>query len=102
MANHQKADASFTEQPTSAQPDSQFSAVDYGLFGVMLMSSALIGVYFGFFSKKKQNNTLEYLLGGKKLKFFPIAASLIATNINGEIYGCNISISDGITALSGA
>lgn len=45
--------------------------------------SALIGIYFGFISKKKQNNTTEYLLGGKKMNFFPIAASLIASHISG-------------------
>lgn len=45
--------------------------------------TALIGVYFGFISKKKQNNTKEYLLGGKKMNFFPIAASLIASHVSG-------------------
>lgn len=60
-----------------------FTAFDYGLFGIMLMLSAAIGIYFGFFAKQKQNTTTEYLLGGKKMKFFPIAASLIASHVNG-------------------
>lgn len=60
-----------------------FTAFDYGLFGIMLLLSAAIGVYFGFFAKRKQNNTMEYLLGGKDMKFFPIAASLIASHVNG-------------------
>lgn len=60
-----------------------FTSFDYGLFGVMLLLSAVIGIYFGFFAKRKQNNTTEYLLGGKKMTFFPIAASLIASHING-------------------
>lgn len=60
-----------------------FTPLDYGLFGMMLLLSAVIGVYFGFFAKRKQNTTQEYLLGGKKMKFFPIAASLIASHING-------------------
>jgi Sodium:solute symporter family len=60
-----------------------FTPFDYGLFGVMLLLSAAIGIYFGFFAKRKQNNTTEYLLGGKKMTFFPIAASLIASHING-------------------
>lgn len=60
-----------------------FTAFDYGLFGLMLLLSAAIGIYFGFFAKRKQNTTTEYLLGGKKMKFFPIAASLIASHING-------------------
>jgi solute carrier family 5 (sodium-coupled monocarboxylate transporter), member 8/12 len=44
---------------------------------------ALIGIYFGFISKTKQNNTKEYLLGGKSMNFFPIATSLIASHISG-------------------
>lgn len=60
-----------------------FTSFDYALFGVMLLVSAAIGIYFGFFAKRKQDNTTEYLLGGKKMKFFPIAASLIASHING-------------------
>ena len=59
-----------------------FTAIDYGVFVVMLLLSALIGVYFGFISKKKQNNTSEYLLGSKKMGFFPVAASLIASHIS--------------------
>jgi len=43
----------------------------------------LIGIYFGFISKKKQNNTKEYLLGGKQMNFAPIAASLIASHVSG-------------------
>ena len=61
-----------------------FTSFDYGLFCLMLLLSAAIGIYFGFFAKKKQDNTMEYLLGGKNMKFFPIAASLIASHINGK------------------
>lgn len=60
-----------------------FTTIDYALFVLMLLLSAAIGIYFGFFAKRKQNTTQEYLLGGKKMKFFPIAASLIASHING-------------------
>lgn len=60
-----------------------FTSFDYGLFGLMLLLSAAIGIYFGFFAKRKQNTTTEYLLGGKKMNFFPIAASLIASHVNG-------------------
>ncbi|XP_070495051.1 sodium-coupled monocarboxylate transporter 1-like [Chironomus tepperi] len=59
-----------------------FTVIDYGVFVAMLLLSALIGVYFGFISKKKQNNTSEYLLGSKKMGFFPVAASLIASHIS--------------------
>lgn len=56
-----------------------FSVVDYVIFISMLLLSALIGVYFGFLSKVKQDNTKEYLLGGKTMNKFPVSASLIAT-----------------------
>lgn len=67
-------------------PDLKFSAVNYSVFGLMLLLSAMIGIYFGFFAKKKQDNTVEYLLGGKKMNFFPIAASLIASHISGATF----------------
>jgi solute carrier family 5 (sodium-coupled monocarboxylate transporter), member 8/12 len=63
-----------------------FSAINYAVFGSMLGLSALIGIYFGFFAKKKQDNTTEYLLGGKQMNFFPIAASLIASHISGATF----------------
>lgn len=54
-----------------------FSWYDYSLFGFMLALSALIGIYFGCF-EKKQSTAKEYLLGGRQMKVFPIAVSLIA------------------------
>lgn len=54
-----------------------FGWTDYTLFGGLLAVSVLIGVYFGFFSTK-QDNTTEYLLGGKTMSFVPISMSLIA------------------------
>lgn len=53
-----------------------FGWTDYMLFVSLLGVSIIIGVYFGFF--KKQDNTTEYLLGGKTMSFFPISMSLIA------------------------
>lgn len=57
----------------------RFTAFDYGIFVLLLAISVLIGFYFGFVSKIKQNNVEEYLLGGKSMPKFPVAASLIAT-----------------------
>lgn len=54
-----------------------FGATDYGVFAIMLLVSASIGVYFGYFDKKEQT-TEEYLLGGRQMKTIPIAISLIA------------------------
>uniref|UniRef100_A0A182JH69 Sodium/solute symporter n=1 Tax=Anopheles atroparvus TaxID=41427 RepID=A0A182JH69_ANOAO len=59
-----------------------FSVVDYVIFCSMLGLSALIGVYYGFFAKQKQNNTAEYLLGSKQMKVFPVAMSMTATHIS--------------------
>lgn len=55
-----------------------FDALDYVVFGAMLFVSAMIGVYFAFFAKQKQNTTQEYLMGGKTMGIFPISMSLIA------------------------
>lgn len=54
-----------------------FGIADYVVFVLLLCVSAGIGVYFGFFAKSK-NTTDEYLMGGKKMKSFPIAISLVA------------------------
>ena len=58
-----------------------FDAVDYSVFGLMLLLSSLIGIYFAFFAKQKQNTTSEYLMGSKKMGVFPISMSLIARHV---------------------
>ncbi|CAH4038340.1 unnamed protein product [Pieris brassicae] len=60
-----------------------FNWLDYLVFGAMLGLSALIGIYFAFFAKRKQNTTSEYLMGGKTMGMFPISMSLIASYISG-------------------
>lgn len=54
-----------------------FSWYDHALFGLMLGLSTIIGIYFGFFDKK-ESSADQYLLGGKEMKIFPIAMSLVA------------------------
>lgn len=70
----------------------------------MLIFSAGVGVYFGYFSKSKtrtirrddtssgeekgktdfgSKSMLEYLLGSRKLAVFPVAMSLVASYISG-------------------
>jgi Na+/proline symporter len=56
-----------------------FSTIDYVLFAGMMFLSLMIGVYYGFIRKEKQNTTAEYLLGSKKMKVWPTAISLTAT-----------------------
>ncbi|CAL7946567.1 unnamed protein product [Xylocopa violacea] len=58
-----------------------FGWTDYTLFSSLLGVSVLIGIYFGCFGKK-QDNTTEYLLGGKTMTYFPVAMSLIASHIS--------------------
>ncbi|KAL4717724.1 hypothetical protein ACJJTC_000873 [Scirpophaga incertulas] len=60
-----------------------FDWLDYLVFGAMLLFSALIGVYFAFFARRKQNTTAEYLMGGKTMGMFPISMSLIASYVSG-------------------
>lgn len=62
---------------------SYFSVLDYSIFIAMVALSALIGIYYGFISKQKQDTTAEYLMGGKKMNYLPVAASLISSNISG-------------------
>ena len=58
-----------------------FGWTDYTLFTGLLGISVLIGIYFGCFGKK-QDNTTEYLLGGKSMSCFPVSMSLIASHIS--------------------
>lgn len=54
-----------------------FSAIDYGVLVLILSLSLCIGIYFGFFSDNLKTAE-DYLLGGHKMKSFPIAISLVA------------------------
>lgn len=56
-----------------------FGWLDYGFFVGLLGMSTLIGIFYGFFSKHKQNNVSEYILGGRSMKILPVAISMIAS-----------------------
>lgn len=60
----------------SASNVSHFTPIDYSVFGLLLLCSTSIGLYFGFFSKSGQT-TEEYLHGGHKMQTFPIGVSLV-------------------------
>lgn len=64
---------------TNGQTTLRFAAFDYVIFGILLSFSALIGIYYGFVAKRKQDNITEYILGGKTMPLFPIAVSLIVS-----------------------
>jgi len=75
-----------------------FGIVDYLVFIAMLAVCAVIGFYFGFIEKKQKkqklagkdgggaagveerrgSEALDYLVGGRQMKVFPVALSLVA------------------------
>lgn len=59
-------------------PKANFSLIDYSVFGFVLFMSALIGIFYAFVDRKKKTLD-EFLLGGRKLKVFPVAMSILAS-----------------------
>lgn len=57
----------------------RFKTIDYIICALLLSLSALIGIYYGFIAKRKQNNTAEYILGSRSMSLFPIAVSMIVS-----------------------
>lgn len=55
-----------------------FRAVDYAVFSVFLISSALIGVFFAWRGRNSKNNK-EFLTGNRNLPMFPVVMSLAAS-----------------------
>ena len=74
--------------------DERFSVVDYVVFSVMLLLSALIGIWYGCGPGGRQSTTAEYLLGNRQMKSWPIAISILVSFLSaisllglpGEIY----------------
>ncbi|KAH8310912.1 hypothetical protein KR044_003467 [Drosophila immigrans] len=84
-----------------------FGIVDYFVFIAMLVVCAVIGFYFGFIEKKQKkkkgqvptdekdaagaagneerrgSEALDYLVGGRKMKVFPVSLSLVASFVSG-------------------
>eukprot|EP00795_Rhopilema_esculentum_P011647 gene11647-21892_t len=73
------------------------SVWDYVVFGVMLISSSIIGIYYG--CKAKGRSTKEYLIAGGSMHWFPISMSLLASffsavglmGIPAEVYTYGVS-----------
>lgn len=61
----------------SEESASVFNWIDYSVLGVMLILSAMVGVYFGCYGSKVKSMA-EYLTGNRKMATIPIAVSLIA------------------------
>ena len=56
----------------------KFTLVDYGVLGLFLLSSAMIGVFFGWKDRNNKNNK-QYLTGDRNLQTFPVVMSLAAS-----------------------
>lgn len=73
----------------------RFNLPDYIVFVLMLISSLLIGIYFGYEDHQKHKKTrhnvrrgseaLDYLVGGRNMKIFPVAMSLVARYYQKEL-----------------
>ncbi|XP_055547211.1 sodium-coupled monocarboxylate transporter 1-like isoform X2 [Wyeomyia smithii] len=70
----------------------RFNWPDYLVFVLMLVSCIFIGIFFGYKDHVKHKNrktarrdseALDYLVGGRKMKIFPVAVSLVASWISG-------------------
>ncbi|ESO83921.1 hypothetical protein LOTGIDRAFT_107937 [Lottia gigantea] len=55
-----------------------FTWVDYLLFVLMLLVSAVIGIFYAIKDRKK-NTTKDFLLAGGNMSLFPVALSLLAS-----------------------
>jgi sodium-coupled monocarboxylate transporter 8/12 len=69
---------------------SSFGPFDYTIFAFLLIGSASIGIFFGFYKRcnkhGKTNNVVtsrEILLANKKMGLFPCAMSLLASFMSG-------------------
>ena len=58
-----------------------FSPVDYVIFGITLLVSSTIGIYFAWKQRKKVSSS-EYLLASQKISWFPIFVSMVASFIS--------------------
>ena len=60
--------------------EDHFSIVDYVVFSIMLLISALIGIWYGCGpGGNKQRTTAEYLLGDRQMKNWPVAISILVS-----------------------
>ena len=59
-------------------PSHSFYIADYAVFGVTIFISIGIGIYYAL-SGDRQRTTSEYLVGGRAMKFLPVAISLMVS-----------------------
>ena len=89
--------ATASTSPNMFTMDLKFNSVDYIMFVMMMLLSALIGVYYGCY--KKQDSVSEYLHGGKKMGVFPIAMSLISRSASQTVVGLRCTLNPQLNAF---
>ena len=67
---------------TMADEVERFHIADYVVFSVMLLISALIGVWYGCGPGGKQKTTEEYLLADRSMPIWPVAISLLVSYLS--------------------
>ena len=55
----------------------KFSIADYAALAVVLSTSIIIGLYYGF--KQRKSSTDEFLLAGRKMSVLPVILSVTAS-----------------------
>ena len=81
-------------------------AVDYVIFGCLLLASSVIGIYFGY-KHRKQMTSDEYLLASRNISWLPICISLVVSffssvgvmGYTGNMYVHGITFGLGIFSL---
>lgn len=58
--------------------DDRFSVVDYVVFSIMLLISALIGIWHACMGGK-QKTTAEYLLADRRMNHWPVSISILVS-----------------------
>lgn len=66
------------EEMENAKEKVQFGTVDFVVFGVMLLLSAIIGIYHAF-TGGRQRTTKEFLFANRGMMGIPVALSLLAS-----------------------
>jgi Na+/pantothenate symporter len=74
----------------------RFGALDYAVFVLMLACCSMVGLYFGYQDHMKHKRSkrgrrgsvieveaVDYLMGGRNMKVFPVAMSLVASFVSG-------------------
>lgn len=59
-----------------------FTTLDFVIFGIALVGSMLIGLYYAL-KGRISNSTKEFLLGGRKMPLLPTALSLLTSLVSG-------------------